>query len=296
MADRDLIVGVLAVRSGFVSPAQVMAAASAWLAESKGEPLAARLEADGLLTAQRRKLVEELADEAFAIHAGDGKRAIESLGGEAALSSTYGISLRGLAPDAATWIADAARALPEERPGQYTRLGELGRGAQSIVHRAIDEFIGREVALKELLPIGPGDLAPSSPAARVRFLREARLTAQLDHPGIVAVHELARRPDGTLFCSQKLVRGETLRTRLARCPSLKERLQLLPHLIGACHAVAYAHSHGVVHRDLKPSNIMVGAFGETVVVDWGLATKAPAPRRRSPRSPSPASRWGPPPI
>jgi len=163
--------------------------------------------------------------------------------------------------------------IPDERAGQYARIDELGRGGQSVVWRAIDVFVGREVALKELL-VRP-ELAPSTEdtPVRQRFLREARLTAQLDHPGIVAVHELARRPDGTLLCAQKLIRGETLKTRLAACETLADRLALVPHVIDACNAVAYAHSRGIVHRDLKPSNVMVGAFGETVVVDWGLAKK-----------------------
>src|SRR5262249_16851288 len=110
-----------------------------------------------------------------------------------------------------------------------------------------------------------------SSAALHRFLREARVTARLDHPNIVPVHELARRPDGTLFCAQKLIRGETLKSRFSACDSLEGRLALLPALLDACQAVGYAHSRGVIHRDLKPSNIMVGSFGETVVVDWGLA-------------------------
>jgi len=168
-------------------------------------------------------------------------------------------------------MPDESRRVPVEREGQYTRLDELGRGGQSVVRRAVDEFVGREVALKELSSGASTD--PDASSAWRRFLREARLTAQLDHPGIVAVHELARRADGTLFCSQKLIRGETLKARLARCQSLQQRLELLPHLIDTCQAVAYAHSRGVIHRDLKPSNIMIGAFGETVVLDWGLAKK-----------------------
>ena len=168
--------------------------------------------------------------------------------------------------------------VPEERAGQYARLEEIGRGGQSAVWLALDEFLGREVALKEVLP--PLDAAPdgseSSVSAR-RFLREARVTAKLDHPSIVPIHEVARRPNGTLFCAQKLIRGETLRSRLATCDSLESRLALLPHVIDASQAVAYAHSRGVIHRDLKPSNIMVGSFGETVVVDWGLAKQRGQP-------------------
>ena len=178
--------------------------------------------------------------------------------------------------------------IPFEREGQYTRLEELGRGGQSVVIRAFDEYVRREVALKELAPDGVGsprstesmEVSPESErqeAARRRFLREARLTARLDHPGIVSVLELAQRADGTIFCAQKLIQGETLKKRLERCSSLAERLQLLPHLIDACQAVAYAHAHRVIHRDIKPSNIMVGPFGETVVVDWGLAKPSGTP-------------------
>ena len=142
--------------------------------------------------------------------------------------------------------------IPLEREGQYTRLEELGRGGQSVVVRAFDEFITREVALKELAvsrgggssdevdsdAVTPTVSGEGAAASRRRFLREARLTARLDHPGIVSVLELARRPDGTVFCAQKLIRGETLKQRLARCTSLSERLQLLPNLVAACQAVA----------------------------------------------------------
>jgi WD40 repeat protein len=170
------------------------------------------------------------------------------------------------------------RDVPEERAGQYARLAEIGRGGQSTVWLALDVFLGREVALKEILP--PPDPVPhdsESTAAFHRFLREARVIAKLDHPNIVPIHELARRPSGLLFCAQKLVRGDTLKSRLAACDSLSHRLALLPHLIDACQALAYAHSRGVIHRDLKPSNIMVGPFGETVVVDWGLAKQRGQP-------------------
>ncbi|HET6984517.1 MAG TPA: serine/threonine-protein kinase, partial [Myxococcaceae bacterium] len=100
---------------------------------------------------------------------------------------------------------------------------------------------------------------------------EVRLVAGLDHPGIVAIHELARREDGTLFCAQKLIRGENLQSKLTICRSPADRLGLLRHVLDACQAMGFAHSKHVIHRDLKPSNVMVGEYGETVVVDWGLA-------------------------
>jgi WD40 repeat protein len=269
MQERDLILGVLATQAGFVTPLQVMEAAATRLIEPGGPSLLARLESAGLLSPQRRALLEAMANEALAASDGRANRVLETLGGEVALVRTFGPPCTDVQPS----TSEKPRGVPLERDGQYTRVGELGRGGQSVVWRAVDEFVGREVALKELV-LAPSEMPPTPPsssAARGRFLREARLTARLDHPGIVAVHELAQRPDGTLFCAQKLIRGETLKVRLARCESLRQRLELLPHLIDACQATAYAHSRGVLHRDLKPSNIMVGEFGETVVVDWGLA-------------------------
>src|SRR5262249_13114306 len=140
--------------------------------------------------------------------------------------------------------------VPAERPGQYTRLHELGRGGQSIVRAARDEIVGREVALKELVPAGAQEATDSSRAAQARFLREVRLIAAPDPPGRVAVLELARREDGTLFCAEKLIRGRTLEASLALCESLADRLGLLPHVVDACEAIAYAHAKHIVHRDL----------------------------------------------
>jgi len=166
-------------------------------------------------------------------------------------------------------------AVTAEQPGRY-RLGpeeraELGRGGIGRVLIALDTHLGRQVALKELLdgPASPGPLL--SAEARGRFLREARVTGQLEHPGIVPVYELGRRADGRLYYTMKLVRGQNLAERLGACRDLADRLRLLAHFKDLCQAVAYAHSRGVVHRDLKPHNVMLGEFGETVVLDWGLA-------------------------
>src|SRR4029453_6511733 len=206
MEDRNLILGVLAAQAGFVTPAQVMAAASARMLAQDERSLLDPLVDLGALTPTRRDLVLTLAAEALVAKGERSERALDSLQEERPLSRTLGSA----APpeSSARPPAEVTELVPVERQGQYERLDELGRGGQSIVWRALDRFVGREVALKELTAPGEGGGSPGSPtAARARFLRETRLTAQLDHPGIVPVHELARRPDGMLYSAQKLVRG-----------------------------------------------------------------------------------------
>jgi WD40 repeat protein len=201
-----------------------------------------------------------------------GVRAVQA--GSAAPTEVTTLASAGAATTGPELASGLALDVPPERPGQYTRLNELGRGSQSVVRAARDQIVEREVALKELSRVaGEAPDGDAYRAARARFLREVRLIASLEHPGIVAIHELAQREDGTLFCAQKLIRGETLRARIARTSSLDERLLLLRHIVDACHAVAYAHDKRIIHRDLKPSNVMVGEYGETVVVDWGLAKR-----------------------
>jgi len=221
MADRDLVLGVLAAQAGFVTPAQVMTAASARMLARDGRSLLDHLVDAGALTPERRELVVALADEAIAANGGSPDRVLETLHGGTALSHTLGASLGGsggIQPAAAT----ESDALPVEREGQYARLDELGRGGQSIVWRALDRYLGREVALKELTAPTARE-APVGSSGRTRFLREARLTAGLDHPGIATVLELARRADGTLYAAQKLVRGRTLRAAWPRESSIWPR-------------------------------------------------------------------------
>ncbi len=146
---------------------------------------------------------------------------------------------------------------PAER---YQRQGLLGTGGMGRVYAAFDSRLRRQVALK----------VAATPELAGRLAREAWITAQLEHPNIVAVYD-AGETHGQVWYTMRMIRGRTLRERLAACPDLAARLALLPHLHTACQAVAYAHSMGIVHRDLKPSNLMVGEFGETQVADWGLA-------------------------
>jgi WD40 repeat protein len=148
-------------------------------------------------------------------------------------------------------------------PDRYHVLGEHGRGGLGRVSRAHDRELGRDVAIKELISRGH--------VSEVRFLREALITARLEHPGIVPVHEAGRWPDGTPFYAMKLVAGRPLRDLLAERITVDERIALLHHVIAVADAIAYAHGRRIIHRDLKPSNVIVGDFGETVVIDWGLA-------------------------
>jgi WD40 repeat protein len=168
-----------------------------------------------------------------------------------------------------TWTDETVEAVPAttgptEEGGRYRRTGELlGKGGLGRVEAVRDVDLGREVARKELLV----DNAPM----RKRFLLEARVTAQLEHPGIVPVYELGTGPDGRPYYTMRRIRGRTFGAALHACRDLRDRLALLPAFVAACQAVAYAHSRGVLHRDLKPENLMVGEFGDTLVVDWGLA-------------------------
>ena len=162
--------------------------------------------------------------------------------------------------------SDPARELvpaPLRDPTRYEILGEHGRGGLGRVSRAHDRELGRDVAIKEL--IARGDVH------EVRFLREALITARLEHPGIVPVHEAGRWPDGTPFYAMKLVSGRPLRDLIAERTTVEARIGLLHHVIAVTEAIAYAHGRNIIHRDLKPANVIVGDFGETVVIDWGLA-------------------------
>jgi len=153
--------------------------------------------------------------------------------------------------------------LQERDPGRYEILAEHGRGGLGRVYRARDRELGREVALKELL-------APSF-RSEMRFFREALITARLEHPGVVPVHEAGRWPNGTPFYSMKLVAGRPFDEVIGEARTLDQRLAFLPRLIAVADAIAYAHDRKIIHRDLKPSNVIIGEFGETMVIDWGLA-------------------------
>jgi tetratricopeptide (TPR) repeat protein len=156
---------------------------------------------------------------------------------------------------------------PSSASERYTLGAEIARGGMGVVYRATDTVLGREVAVKVLL----ARFAPGSPTAR-RFADEARIAAQLQHPGIPPIHDLGTLSDGRPFLAMKLIKGDTLDELLKHRPDpAVDRGRYVAAFEQICHAIAYAHAHQVIHRDLKPSNVMVGSFSEVQVMDWGLA-------------------------
>ena len=144
---------------------------------------------------------------------------------------------------------------------RYAFVKELGRGGMGTVYLAEDRELDRLIAIKVLS-------APEvTDGLRERMIREAQIIARLEHPGIVPVHDAGTLPDGRIFYAMKFVRGSRLDEYAAEA-SLRDRLRKFQ---AVCDAVAFAHAHGVIHRDLKPQNIMIGSFGEVLVMDWGVA-------------------------
>ncbi|MFO0811473.1 MAG: serine/threonine-protein kinase [Gemmataceae bacterium] len=174
------------------------------------------------------------------------------------------------------WPTGPEAALPADLPaeaGRFRVLSFHARGGLGEVLIATDGELPRRVALKRIQPQLAND-----PARRARFAREAEITGRLEHPGIVPIYGRVDGPDGEPFYAMRFIAGESLRDAIARTHALpsgpdRERQvrQLLVRFVAVCNAVAYAHSQRIVHRDLKPANVMLGSFGETYVVDWGLA-------------------------
>jgi eukaryotic-like serine/threonine-protein kinase len=164
---------------------------------------------------------------------------------------------------------------PEIATTRYEILDRIGEGGMGVVYLARDRELGREVALKVLRTPDP------SAEERDRILREARILASLEHPGIAPVHDVGVLPDGRVFYVMKRVRGERL-DRFAH--SASSRTELLRVFRQVCDAVAFAHAAGVIHRDLKPQNVMLGAFGEVLVLDWGVAKLRGQPAEAAPAS------------
>jgi formylglycine-generating enzyme required for sulfatase activity/serine/threonine protein kinase len=295
IADLNLLFGILALQLDFVSRDALVAAMQAWVFD-KARPLGDILQRQGALTPDRHALLAALVEEHLRQHGNDAERSL------AAVSSVPSVRdrLRELAdPDLEGSLAHLAE--PRDADPNATHWTTLGtttstgvrfrvvrphaEGGLGRVLVAIDEEFQREVALKEIK-----DRYADHAESRSRFLLEAEVTGGLEHPGIVPVYGLGKYADGRPFYAMRFIQGDSLKEaieRFHRGPARPgdttagkpgrasflglELRQLLGRFVDVCQAIAYAHSRGILHRDLKPGNIMLGRYGETLVVDWGLA-------------------------
>ena len=267
---KEAALAVIAAENGMISPQKLVHIFSDWVA-SPGVSIRKKLEE--ALPPENKALLELLGSD----ETGDElqNRSVEIL-----IDSVNRIKEKtrmAVSPSVAQSDNTSERLITDETPGRYSVQGELARGGAGRVLIALDRHIGREIAIKELLldlkDKRDGKLRndPQTVSLRNRFLREARVTGQLEHPSIVPVYEIGKHADGVFYYTMRMVKGKTLAKAIYQAASLENRLELLPHFYNICNAVAYAHSKGVINRDLKPSNVMIGEFGETVVLDWGLA-------------------------
>src|SRR5262245_47174484 len=276
--DRNLLFGVLALQADLIDPARFAEACAAW-AGRKDTPLADLLVERGWLTPSDRADVEKLLQRKLAKHAGDAKASLAEVTSDEVRQSLAGVPdpdvRQALTPPPAGHVLLHTTDFVPEARERYTLNRLHATGGIGRVWLARDANLGRDVALKELRPERAGQ-----PTVWARFLKEAQVTGQLEHPGIVPVYEVGRRPhDQAPFYTMRFVRGRTLaeaarayHDRRARGEAGPLELrELLTALVGVCNAVAYAHSRGVLHRDLKPQNVILGDYGEVIVLDWGLA-------------------------
>jgi serine/threonine-protein kinase len=280
-ANRNLLVGILALQLAFIDRQQLIASVMTWLKE-KSKPLGLILVEQGALDATRRELLEPLVDEYVRQHDGDLGRCLAA----PPISSSVRQALSAVAdPDVQTTLtylgpesgsAPPAVGTPTSSGGRFRILRPHAHGGLGEVYVARDEELGREVALKEILP-----RHATNTDLRSRFVLEAEIAGNLEHPGIVPVYGLGTDTDGRPFYAMRFIQGDSLREAIATyhhdAPMLDPAGQwlrlrkLLGRFIDVCEAIAYAHSRGVLHRDLKPDNVMLGRYGETLIVDWGLA-------------------------
>ncbi|MHC4938848.1 MAG: WD40 repeat domain-containing serine/threonine protein kinase [Planctomycetota bacterium] len=229
--------------------------------------------------AERPALADSLRVLFDAWHSTSGARNAETIGEFLSNQQERGnISLDPEAPpeDSGSGIQERLAQLGR-RTGRYNLREEVARGGMGVILKIWDKDLRRTLAMKASFHHFRGDDGEVPAAAQeivARFVDEAQITAQLDHPGIVPVHELGVDNDGRMYFTMRLVKGHTLDEiiRLARAD--KEgwnRPRAVGVMVKVCEAMAYAHAKGVIHRDLKPANVMVGDFGEVYVMDWGLA-------------------------
>jgi eukaryotic-like serine/threonine-protein kinase len=287
--DRNLLFGILALQMDFISRDVLVQAMHTWVLD-KAKPLSQILVEQGALSAARCAMLEPLVQEHIRQHGDD---AGKSLAAVSSVGSACDMLKQIADPDVQASLANLPAADPNATKypsaGAASAVGhrflilrphaEGGLGKVSVAH---DGELNREVALKEIQ-----ERHADHPDSRARFLVEAEITGGLEHPGIVPVYGLGAYADGRPFYAMRFIKGDSLKEAIERFHKNKgpinagkralELRQLLGRFNDVCDAIAYAHSRGVLHRDLKPGNIMLGKYGETLVVDWGLAKPVGGP-------------------
>lgn len=283
-ADHQLLLGLLALQNGFITRDQLVSAFGRWTVD-KSLSLDQILLEQRALDVPRQELLVALAAQHLRQHAQDPAQSLAALSSIAsARLALHGLQDADLAHSLGhvgvahpTEDPFATRAGASRIPGErFQILRPHAAGGLGVVSIAHDSEVPREVALKEIRPE-----SADNAEARTRFLREAEITGGLEHPGIVPVYGLGTYADGRPYYAMKFVNGDSLQTATARFHEHRkagtsgyqsvEFRELLQRFIDVCQAMQYAHDRGVLHRDLKPGNIMLGQYGETLVVDWGLA-------------------------
>jgi len=297
----DQLFGVLAVRTGMIS-AKALAAAESKYPSSKSADIGEFLQHQGELTEETRKLLESLVEKHLEMHSNDFEMSLATLNPSkaqpssplaknvSALEDTVNFDRDDIPRDGFNTTPPLARNTADANKTQwslstamkdvsqrYLVLRSHAKGGMGLVSIAKDKEIDREVAFKELQ-----EYCADDSNSRARFIQEAEITGQLEHPGVVPIYGLGAYPDGRPYYAMRFVQGESLGQQIAEFHETDLQHQdlsqgglsfraLLGRFVDVCNAIAYAHSRGVLHRDLKPDNIMLGKFGETLVVDWGLA-------------------------
>ena len=282
--DCNLLFGSLALQMDFIGRDELIAAIHAWVLD-KQKSLGQILLEQGAIDAPSLALLDAVVEKHLELHSNDPQQSLAAVG----LPAVVKQDLDQFADRDVQATLLQLVASPPNESGQQTTLPmrdaaagdarfEILRshasGGLGEVFVAQDREVNREVALKRLQERYTGNVD-----SEARFLREAEITGRLEHPGIVPVYGLGTDADGRPYYAMRFIRGQTLKQAVAhyhaktvRSESERrlELRQLLTRFIAVCNAIGYAHSRGVVHRDLKPSNIMLGKYGETLVVDWGL--------------------------
>ncbi len=279
--DQNLLFGVLALELDFIDVQQFAEVCCAWAAH-KEKGLADLLVERGWIGADERNEVQRLMDRKVRRKLGDVRRVLGDLANPQVRDVMHGVgdaavdqTLSQLEPVPGFVRVSETAELPQGELSHYTLSRVHDQGGLGRVWLAFDKNLRRDVALKEIRPD-----RKASQESLGRFVREAQITGQLEHPNIVPVYELARDEERTYpFYTMRFVHGQSMgdavdayhEKRRAGNPAGLEFRRLLQAFVSVCHATAYAHSRRVIHRDLKPSNVMLGSYGEVVVLDWGLA-------------------------